>query len=140
VPPGLEKFKVEISWTGGAAWFYPKLTDPLGHVYGFDEKHEEPVEDETPYSGGPGNPQYFIFENPMLGKWKLSLSVYTGLLGGNRDFTITTKTEESIKIVKRKVFMTHDGYFGSGLGYVEISLLDGSTFNPGEAVPQFILN
>jgi len=132
VPPGLEKFKVEISWTGGAAWFYPKLTDPLGHVYGFDEKHEEPVEDETPYSGGPANPQYFIFENPMPGKWKLSLSVYTGLLGGNRDFTITTKTEESIKIVKRKVFMTHDGYFGSGPSYVEISSLDGSTFNPGD--------
>ena len=126
VPPQLERLKIEIDWTETPAGFWSTVIDPMGHKYGLPY-------DQTAYSGGLGYPQYFIFENPMPGTWKISLILFTGTIAPeSRDFTITIKTDESIQMVKRKVFMSNSPARGLIPSYVEISVPNGLTFNPGD--------
>ena len=85
VPSGLKKLKVEIdSGDVCSIWVHPDITDPLGNKYGFIPYNS------IPYSG-PSRIQYFIFEKPQPGKWKIEISSDKFV-----DFTVTTKTEKSI--------------------------------------------
>ncbi|RLG94437.1 hypothetical protein DRO29_06555, partial [Candidatus Bathyarchaeota archaeon] len=119
--------KIELDWNASdvsGAWFYPVLTDPLGNDYG-----PYPFYNSIHYSGC-SKPQYFMFENPQPGEWKIEVGAWTGVTGV-RNFTITTKTEKEIKMVKREVFMTHNRGIG-GPSFVEVYLPEGDTFDTGD--------